>query len=281
MKIQGWIGIGALFSCILWACGGNSGLESPQQSDPPSSPEEVEITPPNRIEVRGSAQFGNQCPYGSFVPPTPAPLEMWDCPIGLSSVELTEPLAPLVLQADCKKKTLDIRSQDPSITPITWEVMPDGNFFFSMNAGYAKLKEDGAGHFNCASPVAADIWGKIDCKDRDKTTIRVETVWWLGKTLKEVSGTPSPLPDASPSPSGSPSSTPSGQPSGQPSAGPSSSPWPVFTPHPRPRPEPTPNPRRSNRPRRPVTGDLTGGAPQCVLPTGCYLHNITQIDQCS
>ena len=264
---------------------------------PPSMPEKEEIQP---IKVIGSAQFGNQCPFGTYVPPQAVPLELWSCPLSVPEVELTEPLRPLILQADCKKKTLDVRNEYRSLDAETWEVMPDGTFFFSMNVGSAKLKDDGAGHKNCQIPVSVNMWGKLDCKDRDKVNIKLETVWWLGKVI------PSSLPSGFPSslPSSSPSSSPSVLPSFRPSATPlplltpTAIPAPTLTPTPvaifTPIPLPTPSRNASPTPIRaegrawtfphvrvsPAESAIPDSS-ACQLPPGCYFHALVTLDQCS
>ena len=297
-----WLGwIGTLAFAFQLGCG--------QRDDQSALPQGV-------IPVKGSAQFGSQCPYGSFVAPRAAPLELWSCPIG-DEVELTEPLQPMILQADCKKKTLDIRSgTNANSVPTTWEIMPDGTFALSIDAGVARLRNDGAGHSNCSIRLAADLWGKLDCKDRDKVDIYVETVWWLGKTLSPgatpparppTTGPGAPFPNPSPLPSALPSALPSGLPSGVPSPWPSVQPTPSPSPLPLPSGSPRPNPfpswpsvfpsprplrseiRSENPPEWP-TLPAAAVSPQptpapllnpCRVPPGCYFHTIVRIDQCS
>jgi hypothetical protein len=251
-------------------------------------------------KVDGVAGFGNYCPLGSYAPPQPVPITLWNCPMRLNRLQLNEPLQAFDFQVDCKKKTIDVRSSNHSFEPVTWEIMPDGNFYFSMDGGLAKIKDDGAGHSNCSVPLRADMWGKIDCQDRDKPVIRVETVWWMGQTsevgtspgtpIVRPSGTPSNTPIPSPSSSGSPSPSPIVSVSPSPSSG-SPIPFPIPIPTRRSRLIPTesevaplaqPSPRVSpNIPSNRATG--TCKLPESTIPDipGCYLHNITRIDQCS
>src|SRR4051812_47640571 len=64
------------------------------------------------IPVQGAASFGTQCPYGTYSQPKPAKLELRDCPLKITKLELAESPRSLIFQADCKKKLLNIRSAD-------------------------------------------------------------------------------------------------------------------------------------------------------------------------
>lgn len=260
MKASHWLSVLGL-AILVQGCGSESTT---------ARPEEQTSLPSNMKKVVGSARFGNQCPYGSVIPPQPVAIELYDCPLNVPQVELTKPLQSFILQVDCKKKTLDIRSDDRSVTPTSWEVMPDGNFYLTMNAGRAYLAEDGAGNKNCSTPLMADLWGKIDCQDRDQAKIKVQTVWWLDKTLQNPSLSPLPSPSPSFSVSGSPgSSVPRVVPSTRVSMSPSSSPSPggSFVPATRPNSHPL---------SEPSTLDSS-----CQIPKGCYFHTIVEIGQCS
>ncbi len=314
MNVRTWLAILAL---LIGICGcGRGDLDSslPISSNPP-----MEFSP-GMTTVVGSAQFGSQCPYGSFSAPHEVPLELWSCPIGLPSVELVEPLQPLVLQADCKKKTLDIRGITPhSGAANTWEVMPDGSFYLIIDAGMAKLKNDGSGTLNCATPLTGNLWGKIDCTDRDKAKIHVETVWWLGQPYQSVIA-PFPYPSRTPYPGSSSTPTSTSTPDSTPT--PTLSPSPSLSPIPSPSPSPSlplrrsevswalspeslpssvpsmvpittlpssvpsplpvihPSATPSGMPSTPSAGG-SSALPECKLPRGCYFHNITHINQCS
>lgn len=293
----------AALCLFIWGCGDQyhpSNLETapPLPTNPPDpDSQEPDATPSGRTDVIGSAQFGSQCPYGSFSPPQPVPLELWNCPNGLSAVELQESLPPIILQADCKLKTLSVRSMNGGFKPTAWEAMPDGSFYVAIDAGKAKLKDDGAGSKNCSTPMVAHLWGKMDCTDRDKAIIHVETVWWLNKTTDDPV-TSSPLPSLVPSPSesrrgpgsGSSNSTPSPVPSVSPNPSGSPSISPTASPHPSVSRPPVPTPSRAphhhhhhlnNLIDPPSSIDPASSNSACQLPTGCHFHNITQINQCS
>lgn len=258
--------VGVFLLLSVSGCGKGRGEQpSAAAPEPDQTPAPIEASPEN---FKGAARFGGQCPYGTFAPTQEVPLELWNCPTGLPLVELKGPLEPLILQADCKKKTLDVRGPVRSLNATTWEVMPDGSFYFTLETGSAILKNDGAGHSNCSVPLSANFWGRIDCTDRDKAVIRIETVWWLAKTTQ-----PAPVPhgtlrhsasgvlssfDPPPwavSPSSSPTTSPTSFPSSRPSSFPSGSPSSI------------PSPRST--------------VPECKLPQGCYFHNITKMNQCS
>jgi len=264
------------------------------------------------IPVSGKAQFGSQCPYGTFSQMQDAPLELVDCPVQLGSVQLNELLEPIVFQADCKKKVLDVRNgPGRSGKATTWELMPDGSFTFVMEAGSAKLKQDGAGTADCSTPLTAQIWGKVDCPEDlnspnlDKVTIRVETLWWLGKTVADITGiSPHTSPAATGTPVPYPYSTGTSTPIPSRSHSPTPSPSPFVSPSVRPSPLPTstgtPTMTPSGRPIRfglaadsdpqptatPSTAPSGPQEPTCKLPApeinnGCYFHNISHINQCS
>lgn len=133
------------------------------------------------IPVEGRVAFGNQCPYGTFSEPNPVRVGLWDCPIGLGTMELTEPPPTLVFQADCKKKLLTIRSTDRKLDSL-WEVMPDGSFSITLDAGgAARFRTDGSGNTNCVTYLSADVHGRLNCLDRDRVNIDVNVVWWPGR----------------------------------------------------------------------------------------------------
>src|SRR5699024_7837378 len=123
----------------------------------------------------------SQCPYGSVSPPKPLKLDLWDCPLGLKAVELSEPIEPLAFQVDCAKKMIDVHPSNKSLPHTTWEALPDGHFYFSVDAGTVKFKKDGSGNTDCAAPITAEMWGQLECKDRDRVTIRMETIWRISK----------------------------------------------------------------------------------------------------
>ncbi len=144
--------------------------------------------------VRGAAAFGSQCPFGTYDQPVSANLQLWNCPTGLPKVELNEQLEPLIFQVDCKKKTLSVRRINRSMDTF-WNLMPDGSFNITVDAGKASLKSDGSGRGTCSIPVTADLSGKVDCADRDKAVIPVEAVYWTGRSAPAPAPSPSQGPD--------------------------------------------------------------------------------------
>jgi len=223
------------------------------------------------VEVNGVAGFGSQCPYGTFSRPNSAKLNLWDCNIGRSSVELVEPLRALIFQADCKKKLITVRTLDGKLD-TTWEVMPNGSFFFSIDGGTAKFRDDGAGNANCASSMSTDVFGKIDCANRDKVVINFESVWWLGKPYTPPPTAPGP--GVSPAASASPGMpVPIATPSAAPIAGPG---------HPTPTPtsiRPSPVPTRHVLSFELQDAVRETGV-ECKLPKGCYFYSSAVVRQC-
>lgn len=221
-----------ILNTLIMGCGN-------QKSSTLSSDAETSFSPlseANILEVQGSGAFGSQCPHGFFSEPRPIPLEfITDQPPTLSLIELNEHLPAFTFQIDCIKMTLDVRKEGPPPELTTWEVMPDGNFYLTIQAGTAKLKKDFQQISNCSIPLQADMWGKIDCTDLDHPIMKIETVWWTGKS----SSNPNPGPTHSPSPSPSPSGGESPLP---PTPNPSPSPVPVSPPHPLPSPSMGPGP---------------------------------------
>ncbi|MFZ9594459.1 MAG: hypothetical protein ACO3A2_00070 [Bdellovibrionia bacterium] len=303
-----------LLGGVVLSCGrGHDALD--QALDPPPGSQI-----PGFTEVLGGkAQFGTQCPYGFSTEPASVPLELWNCPMAVSPVELTESLRPVILQVDCKKKTMDLRGVSSGAQATTWELMPDGTFFLSQEAGEAILKSDGAGHLPCRVPLKANFWGKVDCKTRDEASIQLETLWWLGEppvvSVPEPTGSPhpQPLPSSSMGPASGTSRAISAHapsawggegapgarfregrsdfsypmpevssqpfPIGQPSSSPSSSP---STQPPTPDPRSTePVPEVSSAPGASSRPQSPASrVPLCQVPVGCYFHNLSEVRQC-
>lgn len=292
MEFKAWIALNVIGIGLL-GCGKPTSDQITPIVDRPDIPQT------QSIKVEGSAAFGGYCPFGTYTAPQAVPLSLWECPMSLDTVQLVEPLQAFDFQADCKKRTLDVRSPNHAFEPVTWEMMPDGNFYFSMDGGVAKLKTDGVGNTNCTTPLRADMWGKVDCQDRDKPVIHIETIWWLGRKFDhstEPVGTPSAAPTGtSPNPTATHSPSPSATPHPPVSPVPSPVPRPSYSPMPTPQPTTRPSPRPSPRlegflqPHRenlPASGG--GGAGSCKLPAprssdapGCYFHNLSRVNQCS
>lgn len=144
---------------------------------PISAPQLPEPNPMKKVV--GDAVFLSQCPYGYVSQPRTHKLGLWDCPVVLEQLELSSPPQPLLFQADCYKKTLSIRTQDRKFDSF-WEVMPDGSFDLLLPGGSVGIQDDGAGG-RCVSYVLLEVWGKLKCNDRDRVSIEVDIIWWLGK----------------------------------------------------------------------------------------------------
>src|SRR5262249_8256337 len=113
-------------------------------------------------------------------------LELLECPVRFSPLELQEPLQPLLVQVDCDKKLMTVRSADRRVDH-TWNVMPDGSFTLTADGGLATLKRDTVGA-TCQTPVTAELWGKVNCVDKDRATIQVKANYTLGKATKSDTG---------------------------------------------------------------------------------------------
>ena len=259
MKLSSWkasIPLSFPLSLTLAFILGGCALEKTPSGTPsdqePQSSTGSPLNESNAFSVQGSAAFGSQCPHGFFSEPRPISLQFIS-PIraNLDVIELQQPLSAFTFQMDCIKMTLDVRRAGSPPESSTWEVMPDGNFYLTVNAGYAQLKGDFHQSTHCSTPLVADMWGKIDCKDIDHPVMRIETLWWTGKTLSPSEGpTPRPSPSASPSASPTPpSASPSPGTSPQPIPQPSLPAWP--TPHPSIGPI-TPSPIPSSLPPQPL-----------------------------
>jgi hypothetical protein len=136
---------------------------------------------PNWLTVQGKAAFGAQCPYGSWIDPTPTDLQALDCNLAVQKAALTQPLDPLILSADCTKKVVTVRSSKPGGLDTTWEVLPDNSFDFNIDGGVLTLADDGRNHPNCVIPTALNIFGSLNCTDRDKLSIDFQANWKAGK----------------------------------------------------------------------------------------------------
>jgi hypothetical protein len=136
---------------------------------------------PNWLSVTSKAQFGNQCPDGSWVNPTPSSLHAVDCNIPLQNLGLVQPLQPLMLTADCTKKVITVRNPQPGTLDSTWEVLPDNTFDFNIEGGKLQFVDDGRGHAGCTMPTAINVFGTLNCKSRDQITIDFQANWQVGK----------------------------------------------------------------------------------------------------
>ncbi len=160
------------------------------------------------IPVNGLVGFGSQCPYGTIGEMRPFRTQLWNCPIGPSTVEFTRDMTPLYLQADCKSRILNVRTPDKAID-TSWYFLPSGEFDIIVDGVSAQLKADGSGSTDCNAPLAMNIFGRVTCGDgvdKDKATIAFQSVMWAGKKLNGQGNSPVVLP--SPSPSGIPPAPP-------------------------------------------------------------------------
>jgi len=135
------------------------------------------------IPVDGVAGFGTQCPYGELGDPQPVQLQAFNCPINDPSLQLDHPLMPLILQADCTKDEVTVRSITDTRIEARWKALPDGRFFFTMDAGIATFKDDGAGHADCQTPIELSVAGLMKCRDRDHVQLEVDATWYPGQSL--------------------------------------------------------------------------------------------------
>ncbi|MGK5089324.1 hypothetical protein WDW86_17370 [Bdellovibrionota bacterium FG-2] len=251
--------------------------EDPSASESPDpSSETVDEEPwpePSPIDdgyraVVGNAMLASQCPYGMSTQLVPVNLGLWDCPLEGKKIELSKPLRGMIIQADCYKKVIGIRTSDGSLD-TSWEVMPDGTFFVAVDGGTIDLKAD-ATREACSSPLTAEFWGKLTCADRDKVDITLHIDWSFQK-FTGASPSPSPLPSTTPS------AVPSTAPSTSPSPGPSTSPSP--SPIVSPSPRPTPHVFEFVIQPSEFTGEISSEK-QCKLPSTCHLYTTTIMRQC-
>jgi len=272
MKLSSWkasIQIYLLFSLILGGCSLENSSAPPPSDSETQSASEPAVIEAAALDVHGSGAFGSQCPHGFFSQPKPISLQfITEVHPRIEAVELNENLPAFTFQIDCIKMTLDVRKEGNPTELSTWEVMPDGNFYLTVNAGFAYLKRDFNQHINCQTPIVADMWGRIDCSDIDHPIMKIETLWWTGKNLNSLENT-GPRPTPSPSISHSPAPFP--QPSPSPSA-PSVLPPSHSDPHPQPSlspwplPDHTPQPGPTFGPANPSPAPLPTPAPIPPIP---------------
>lgn len=188
---------GTIFSCGKTPAPFLEEVDAPLPDNTPGSSDPV--LPEEDLgtrKVTGAAGLGSQCPYGTLSPIQNLPLELWSCPLALETVELIQPLQPFYLQADCKKKTLIVRSKDGRLLDSTWEIMPDHTFSIRVDGGKALLKSDGPNRGACAVSTEASLFGKIDCQDRDRVMIHLEILWSLGTSNVSANACTLPVPAA-------------------------------------------------------------------------------------
>ena len=135
------------------------------------------------VAVNGVGGFGTQCMYGTLGDPLPVKLTAFGCPSKDNLFQLGAPLLPIVLQADCKKMEVTARTIDGNRIENRWNALPDGRFFFTMDAGNASLGSNGAGASNCQTTTTVEIAGLMKCRDRDHVEVQVDATWHLGQTM--------------------------------------------------------------------------------------------------
>lgn len=147
------------------------------------------------IGVDGKVQVASQCPNtGTVTEFVEFSLSLQDCPADISELELLEPPAPIMVQADCNEKLLTIRNPMQSDGfETTWYVMPNGEFnvaFDGEKGGMLKIKNDGAGNRSCTAFSRMEFWGHVDCTNLEQPTIILNAAWYLGagKPINEWEG---------------------------------------------------------------------------------------------
>ena len=136
------------------------------------------------VPVQGVGGFGTQCAYGTIGDPKPLSLTAYSCgTVTGGKFELAAPLLPIILQADCKKLEVTARTIDGNRIESRWKALPDGRFFFEMDAGNASMGNAGAGMSNCQTPVTLEVAGLMKCADRDHAEVQVDATWHLGQSM--------------------------------------------------------------------------------------------------
>lgn len=255
--------MGAVFFAMQSGCG------EPRGDDDSGLPTGVQM-------VKGYAQFGVQCPYGSPDAPVPVKLEAVNCNLPVDQIELAEPLLPLVFQVDCQHKLLTVRGSYRSMKDDSWGILPDNSFDFVEDFGTARLVSDGHGGSNCEVPLQVDLWGTVSCSNStdDKADISLEARW-DPKTYPS----PGPQPWVTPSPAWVTVPVPvmvMPTPTPEPTSSHRPDPFPAPAPHPSPSPSPSPSPLPLISP----TPLPQPPADACNLPPNCYLYATTDVKQC-
>jgi len=175
---------------------GTAGCGRPDDANLDASQRTNDYTP-----VDGLAAFGSQCPYGDVGDVKPLRLQMWNCPIGTSTVHLNEDIEPLYLQADCKARILNVRTLDHKVD-TSWYFLPNGEFDVIVDGVTAKLRSDGNGTDNCNAPLAVNLIGHVECgpdgPNQDKAKIKFQSVMWAGKRLAGQGNSPVVAPSSTP-----------------------------------------------------------------------------------
>ncbi len=148
---------------------------------------ELNLASGSRTSVLGRASIGSQCPHGSISQPQSVALGLYNCAIDQDPLVLSEPPKTLMLQADCKKKWLNVRSMDRGSekVDVMWEILPTGDFDMTVPGASVGIKNLEGEDSSCTSFTELRIVGKVDCTDRDRASISIEPViWYLGRGKK-------------------------------------------------------------------------------------------------
>lgn len=132
------------------------------------------------VPVIGVGGFGTQCALqGTRGDPKPVILTSYGCTDDDNKMKLSNALLPVILQADCTKKQVLAYSVDGMRIENRWNALPDGRFYFTMYGGNASFSTAPNGQSNCQSPMALEVAGLMNCKDRDHAEIQVDATWHM------------------------------------------------------------------------------------------------------
>jgi hypothetical protein len=163
---------------VGFGCGSSPSSDSTEETPVETENSETSATAESFIPVDGLVTFQTQCPYGTLSTAKAFRVGLWDCPTSLTRVSLKASPPTLMLQADCQKKLITVRTADRGMD-LTWETLPDGTFALSIPGLTAEFQEDGSGGGDCVQPLTVSVWGKLKCQDRERAEIQFESVWWL------------------------------------------------------------------------------------------------------
>jgi hypothetical protein len=177
-------GFAALFGGGLAGCAKSSQLGYP-----------LYVPGRDYIPVEGSFSFMNQCPFGNLGSPTRVKGGLWNCPLGSDPIGLLKSPPELLLQGDCRKRLLTVRTfaQAPEgpggSVPrpdwdTTWELRPDGTFSIEWEQSVPLiLSRDSAnaepGAAPCGVAALLRLSGQLVCDDPDRPLLKIDTHWDL------------------------------------------------------------------------------------------------------
>ena len=166
--------------------------QNTDNSNPGNETPVAQVTPTATVEpLLGETAFvGTQCQFGSLPDPLPAGLTADSCasqtgaiatsdsPLSPAKIDFTRPLIPLLFQADCRSRTLIIRSTDQSID-TSWDILPNNSFDVEFEGGMLALSTDGAGP--CVSYTAIRVTGLVACDKPDQPVISFQLEYHPGQ----------------------------------------------------------------------------------------------------